>query len=138
MPLGKNTTSPTANRIKIVHGLAVLRVMRWNMTAIPHPMTSEQSIPSADRGNVGEVFAAFLKLGLTAFGGPIAHLGQQVGTVRMCCHPPLHSKRTSVIAIDKIHYHRFINPALEFVILGQFIVLRKIMTSKYKFNCDSV
>ena len=29
----------------------------------------------ADRGRVGEVFAAFLKLGLTAFGGPVAHLG---------------------------------------------------------------
>lgn len=28
-----------------------------------------------DRGSVGEVFAAFLKLGLTSFGGPIAHLG---------------------------------------------------------------
>lgn len=27
------------------------------------------------RGSVGEVFAAFLKLGLTSFGGPIAHLG---------------------------------------------------------------
>src|SRR2546423_5905145 len=26
-------------------------------------------------GNVAEVFAAFLKLGLTSFGGPIAHLG---------------------------------------------------------------
>ena len=26
-------------------------------------------------GSVGEVFAAFLKLGLTSFGGPIAHLG---------------------------------------------------------------
>ena len=26
-------------------------------------------------GNLGEVFAAFLKLGLTSFGGPIAHLG---------------------------------------------------------------
>jgi chromate transporter len=27
------------------------------------------------RGTVGEVFVAFLKLGLTSFGGPIAHLG---------------------------------------------------------------
>jgi chromate transporter len=27
------------------------------------------------RGSVGEVFTAFLKLGLTSFGGPIAHLG---------------------------------------------------------------
>lgn len=29
----------------------------------------------ADRGNAPEVFFAFLKLGLTSFGGPIAHLG---------------------------------------------------------------
>src|SRR5690606_26940675 len=27
------------------------------------------------RGSVAEVFAAFLKLGLASFGGPIAHLG---------------------------------------------------------------
>src|ERR1700675_145506 len=29
----------------------------------------------APEGRAGEVFAAFLKLGLTSFGGPIAHLG---------------------------------------------------------------
>src|SRR5277367_6370667 len=29
----------------------------------------------APKGRVGEVFTAFLKLGLTSFGGPIAHLG---------------------------------------------------------------
>jgi chromate transporter len=29
----------------------------------------------AARGGLGDVFAAFLKLGLTSFGGPIAHLG---------------------------------------------------------------
>jgi chromate transporter len=30
---------------------------------------------SAESGSPGEVFAAFLRLGLTSFGGPIAHLG---------------------------------------------------------------
>jgi chromate transporter len=31
--------------------------------------------PDAAAGSVGEVFAVFLRLGLTSFGGPIAHLG---------------------------------------------------------------
>jgi len=30
---------------------------------------------ASDKGSVGEVFGAFFKLGLTCFGGPIAHLG---------------------------------------------------------------
>ncbi|MEP6481528.1 MAG: chromate efflux transporter [Rhodoglobus sp.] len=46
-------------------------------------MTREgESVPDLDgegyvqsRGTVGEVFRVFLKLGLTSFGGPIAHLG---------------------------------------------------------------
>jgi chromate transporter len=33
------------------------------------------STAPASSGSVGEVFAAFLRLGLTSFGGPIAHLG---------------------------------------------------------------
>src|ERR1700739_853069 len=36
---------------------------------------SEHGSLAPGRGTVGEVFAAFLKLGLTSFGGPIAHLG---------------------------------------------------------------
>jgi chromate transporter len=33
------------------------------------------SNPIPERGTIGEVFLAFLKLGVTSFGGPIAHLG---------------------------------------------------------------
>ena len=36
---------------------------------------AKETEPAAARGTPGEVFAAFLKLGLTSFGGPIAHLG---------------------------------------------------------------
>jgi chromate transporter len=40
------------------------------------PLTSSDlAVARAERGSVGEVFTAFLKLGLTSFGGPIAHLG---------------------------------------------------------------
>src|SRR5690606_27051890 len=42
-------------------------------------MTSPEDKSRAGRavpgGSAGEVFAAFLKLGLTSFGGPVAHLG---------------------------------------------------------------
>ncbi|MBJ3775366.1 chromate efflux transporter [Acuticoccus mangrovi] len=36
---------------------------------------TEEERATASTGGVGEVFAAFLPLGLTAFGGPVAHLG---------------------------------------------------------------
>jgi chromate transporter len=38
-------------------------------------LSAEQSSVSASKGSPGEVFRVFLKLGLTSFGGPIAHLG---------------------------------------------------------------
>ena len=43
------------------------------------PLTAEPgrtaTAPAGTSGSVGEVFRAFLKLGLTSFGGPVAHLG---------------------------------------------------------------
>src|SRR3954471_972806 len=36
---------------------------------------TEAELPIRTAGSAGEVFLAFLKLGLTSFGGPIAHLG---------------------------------------------------------------
>src|SRR5580693_10615899 len=39
-------------------------------------MTAHDTASTATtRGNAFEVFAAFLRLGLTSFGGPVAHLG---------------------------------------------------------------
>ena len=40
----------------------------------PEPMSEDAGTISA-QGSAGEVFTAFLKLGFTAFGGPVAHLG---------------------------------------------------------------
>ncbi|MEO0681171.1 MAG: chromate efflux transporter [Pseudomonadota bacterium] len=37
--------------------------------------TAMQQDEAAPRGSVGEVFGAMLRLGLTSFGGPVAHLG---------------------------------------------------------------
>jgi chromate transporter len=37
--------------------------------------TATQSDPVAHKGSAGEVFLVFLRLGLTSFGGPVAHLG---------------------------------------------------------------
>lgn len=39
------------------------------------PSTRDASPETAAGGSAGEVFATFLRLGLTSFGGPIAHLG---------------------------------------------------------------
>ncbi len=39
------------------------------------PVDSKNMSDEAPHGRAGEVFAAFLKLGLTSFGGPVAHLG---------------------------------------------------------------
>ena len=42
------------------------------MRSVPEATAPERAGP---QGSAGEVFRAFLKLGLTSFGGPIAHLG---------------------------------------------------------------
>src|ERR1700727_543548 len=39
------------------------------------PTPSPDATAPQERGSIGEVFSAFLKLGLTSFGGPVAHLG---------------------------------------------------------------
>lgn len=49
------------------------------MSAAPPASATEDerfaAVPRGGPGRVGEVFLVFLKLGLTSFGGPIAHLG---------------------------------------------------------------
>lgn len=42
---------------------------------LPAPPAADGAISIRSRGKVLEVFLAFLKLGLTSFGGPVAHLG---------------------------------------------------------------
>ena len=42
----------------------------------PDHRDAERSLPACEHaGTVAEVFAAFLRLGVTSFGGPVAHLG---------------------------------------------------------------
>jgi len=45
------------------------------MTSLPPQLPAPDALPANTSGSVGEVFAAFLTLGLTSFGGPIAHVG---------------------------------------------------------------
>jgi chromate transporter len=45
------------------------------MAAMQDATENKPHSPQRGGGNVGEVFAVFLRLGLTCFGGPIAHLG---------------------------------------------------------------
>jgi chromate transporter len=42
---------------------------------VSDPTSSDSTETPKERGTVGEVFATFLRLGLTSFGGPVAHLG---------------------------------------------------------------
>lgn len=46
---------------------------QWDFVPVSDTVSRPEVEPS--RGSPGEVLTAFLKLGLTAFGGPIAHLG---------------------------------------------------------------
>ena len=45
-----------------------------SVSSISSNTSGEATQPTAS-GSVGEVFRVFLKLGLTSFGGPIAHVG---------------------------------------------------------------
>jgi chromate transporter len=42
---------------------------------VSEPTSSDTTETQKECGSVGEVFTAFLGLGLTSFGGPVAHLG---------------------------------------------------------------
>src|SRR5689334_695492 len=56
----------------------ILRTQRCDfaeVTRFPKSMAEPQSATRSETHALLEVFSAFLKLGLTSFGGPIAHLG---------------------------------------------------------------
>jgi chromate transporter len=55
--------------------LSARRVAGASIVANNAAMESGQRVSGPPPGNTAEVFAAFLRLGLTSFGGPVAHLG---------------------------------------------------------------
>jgi chromate transporter len=50
------------------------QLKQTGQNTVARPVADETRSPT-HRGSLGEVFLAFLKLGLTSFGGPVAHLG---------------------------------------------------------------
>ena len=61
---------PTGSESEFVRAVAMSSVSAMPSNAPDNETTKHMAV-----GKVGEVFRAFLKLGLTSFGGPIAHLG---------------------------------------------------------------
>src|SRR5919109_5461269 len=59
------------------NGAAIQRTVpaRRGNEGMNDPATRTAERNERGQGTAGEVFGAFLKLGLTSFGGPIAHLG---------------------------------------------------------------
>src|SRR5580692_6312408 len=60
----------------LIEGCAGKRIQKpcALMTSVRYSAASKETRP-APSGDVGEIFRVFLRLGLTSFGGPIAHLG---------------------------------------------------------------
>src|SRR6516162_5989320 len=65
-PTGRKTTKTTAMRTR-TDGMGHLRE--------EHAQTRLKAAPETREGNALEVLRVFLKLGLSSFGGPIAHIG---------------------------------------------------------------
>src|SRR5262249_28224770 len=65
-PIGRKTTKTTTMRTR-TDGMGHLRE--------DHAQTRPKAAPETGGGNALEVLRVFLKLGLSSFGGPIAHIG---------------------------------------------------------------